>query len=112
MTIPTGFDEVNAQLFKVANVCDENYVVLLWDEMKNKEDLVFDRNTSVITDINNHLNDGDLLMTITQIIVLLLICSCSWCRVCLLVWNFPTFNFQLKVLLLTFFSPIVWEAAQ
>ena len=52
MTIPTGFelvlDEVDVQIVKEANVCDDKnkYIVLLWDEMKIKEDLVFDKNTS------------------------------------------------------------------
>lgn len=45
-----GFqDEIDAQLVKEAAVSEEKdkYVVLMWDEMKIKEDLVFDKHTSV-----------------------------------------------------------------
>ena len=61
-----GFqDQVDVELVKEANIGEEKnkYLVLLWDEMKIKEDLVFDKNTCQLIgftdlgDINNHLDN-------------------------------------------------------
>ena len=61
-----GFSaELNAQLIKEANICadKDRYVVLIWDEMKIKDDLVFDKHTCELIgfvncgDINSHLDD-------------------------------------------------------
>ena len=44
----TGFqDQVNAALVKEANVCENKYMVFLWDEMI-KKDLVFDTSVNWI----------------------------------------------------------------
>ena len=56
--------DVDAQLVKEANISEEKdrSVILIWDEMKIKEDLVFDKHTCELVgftdvgDINNELN--------------------------------------------------------
>lgn len=66
MTIHTGFqDQVDAELVNEANLGEEKneYLVLLWDEMKIKEDLVFDKHTCQLIgftdlgEINNRLDN-------------------------------------------------------
>ena len=61
-----GFSpEVNDLLVKEANINadKDRYVVLIWDEMKIKDDLVFDKHTCELIgfvncgDVNNHLDD-------------------------------------------------------
>lgn len=65
MPAKVGFmPEVDTQLVKEANISEEKdrYVVLCWDEVKIKENLVFDKHTCELVgftnlgDINNHLD--------------------------------------------------------
>ena len=119
-----GFqDEVDVQIVKEANVCDDKdkYIVLLWDEMKIKEDLVFDKNTcqligfTDVGDINNHLNeferqcssgDNKSDQPIATHMLLFMV------RGMFSSLEFPYAQFSTKGATADVLFPIVWEAVQ
>ena len=60
--------EVDAQLVKEANIISnkDRFVVLSWDEMKIKEDLVFDKHTRNLVGFTNIGDVNDILDKVEQ----------------------------------------------
>ena len=129
MTILTGcvpgigfIPEVDTQLVKEANITEEKdrFLVLIWDEMKVKDDLIFDKHTCELVGftnvgkVNNHLDKVEQLCTnecvshssIATHMLLLMV------RGLLSNLEFPYAHFTTRGITADHLYPIVWEAVQ
>ena len=117
-----GFqDQVDVELVKEANIGEEKnkYLVLLWDEMKIKEDLVFDKNTCQLIgftdlgDINNHLDNFERQCSsnntssdvATHMLMFMVRGLCSHLE-------YPYAQFPTRGATADSLFPIVWESVQ
>ena len=100
--------DVTAQLVSEADIHEDKdrYVVLMWDEMKIKEDLVFDKHTC---ELIGFAKAGEIITTLTVLSdsvtiqlkmgtqTLPLTCLCLWLGGLLRVWNSLMLNFPLEM---------------
>ena len=112
--------EVDVQLVKEANVISEkdSFIVLSWDEMKIKEDLVFDKHTcnlvgfTNVGDINDILDkveqqtDGKPYSNVSSHMLLFMV------RGMFSSLEFPYAHFATRGVSADSLFPIVWEAVQ
>ena len=119
-TCRCGFlPEVDAQLVKEANISKDKdrFVILIWDEMKIKENLVFDKHTCELLgfidvgDINNELNKVEQCQSVG-----LTHCNVATHMLLFMIrgmftnLEFPYAHFATRGITADSLFPIVWEA--
>ena len=114
------FPEVDVQLVKEANVVSEKdkYIILSWDEMMIKEDLVFDKHSCSLIEFTNVGDVSDMMDKIEQEDNNKLHCNVSSHMLLFMVrgmcstLEFPYAHFATRGITADSLYPIVWEAVQ
>ncbi len=112
--------EVDAQLVNEAKITSEKdkFVVLSWDEMKIKEDLVFDKHTCTLVGFTNVGEINDVLDKVEQQADKKSHCNVSTHMLLFMVrgmfstLEFPYAHFATRGISCDSLYPIVWEAVQ